>query len=201
MKLLFKDLPPKLKEQVIENNRDINVDHDDWHEYIIDNFVHEMNKAGVEDVEASYSGFWSQGDGASFTGRVSDPVKFAQESLGLVAYPKEALECLTIDFTRNSSRYVHENSCDTEVDIDHEDGESAEFTLAGGPGFEITRTLGEIADHVQEEAEKWRLEKCGELYKELEDEYEGLQTDEAVSDTLEINQYTYEVDEDGNLED
>lgn len=201
MELLFKDLPPKLKEEVIENNRDINVDHNDWHEYVIDNFVHGMNKAGVEDVEASYSGFWSQGDGASFTGRVSDPVKFAQESLGLVAYPKEALECLMIDFTRNSSRHVHENSCDTEVDIDHEDGESAEFTLAGGPGFEITRTLGEIADHVQEEAEKWRLEKCGELYKELEDEYEGLRTDEAVEDTIEANEYTYEVDEDGNLVD
>jgi len=201
MELPFKDLPQNLKEKVIEDNRDINVDHDGWEDGVIDNFEYDMQNAGLGRVKVSYTGFWSQGDGASFTGKVEDTVKFVHETLGLVAYPKEALECLTIDFTRNSSRYVHENSCDTEVDIDHEDGENAEFTLAGGPGFEITRTLGEIADHVQEKAEEWRIEQCGELYSNLEEEYEGLRTDEAVVDTIEVNDYTYEVDEEGNLVD
>jgi hypothetical protein len=201
MELLFKDLPERLKEQVIEQNRDINVDDDSWHDYIVEDFEHELNKDGVGKVKVSYTGFWSQGDGASFTGKVEDTAKFVHETLGLSAYPKEALECLIIEFTRNSSRYVHENSCDTEVEIDHEDGESSDFTLAGGAGFEITRTLGEIADHVQEKAEEWRIEQCGELYSNLEEEYEGLRTDEAVVGTIEANDYTYEVDEDGNLVD
>ena len=201
MELLFKDLPPHLKEEVIENNRDINVDNDSWHDYVVEDFEHELNKIGVGKVKVSYSGFWSQGDGASFTGTVEDNTKFIRDALGLTAYPQEAIDCLVIDFTRNSSRYAHENTCDTEVEIDHEDGGGAEFTIGGGPGFEITRTLEEIADHVQEKAEEWRLSKCGELYKNLEEEYEGLRTDETVADTLEANEYTYEVDEDGNLVD
>ena len=61
--------------------------------------------------------------------------------------------------------------------------------------------MGEIADHVQEKAEEWRIEQCGELYNNLEEEYESLRTDEAVVDTIEDNDYTYEVDEDGNLVD
>jgi hypothetical protein len=201
MELLFKDLPERLKEQVIEQNRDINVDDDSWHDYIVEDFEHELNKDGVGKVKVSYTGFWSQGDGASFTGTVEDNNKFIRDALGLTVYPQEAIDCLIIDFTRNSIRYSHENTCDAEVEIDHEDGEEVEFTIAGGPGFEITRTLKEIADHVQEKAEEWRLSKCGELYSELEKEYEGLQSDEAVVDTLEANEYTYEVDEDGNLVD
>lgn len=201
MELPFRDLPQNLKEKVIEDNRDINVDHDGWEDGVIDNFQYDMKELGLGRVNVSYTGFWSQGDGASFTGKVEDTVKFVHGALGLVAYSKEALDCLTIDFTRNSSRYVHENSCDTEVEIDHEDGENVVFTLAGGPGFEITRTLGEIADHVQEKAEEWRIEQCGELYNNLEEEYEGLRTDEAVEGTIEANDYTYEVDEDGNLVD
>ena len=61
--------------------------HDDWHEGVIDSFVEDIEAMGVElDTKPvrlygggtrqqpviHWSGFWSQGDGACFAGRVSD---------------------------------------------------------------------------------------------------------------------------------
>jgi len=195
----FDQLPANLKEVAIERNRDINVDRDDWHDPIIEGFVEDMQALGLVDIEASYSGFWSQGDGASFTAYVSDVPKFVKEALGL-KYPDSALNNLTINFERKSSRYCHENTCETVVDLDAQEDEM-EVHLGGGPGAEIFVSLNEVADHVQEEAEAWRLRKCADLYRSLEKEYDYLQSDEAVADTLEINEYTYEVDEDGDLVD
>jgi hypothetical protein len=59
--------------------------------------------------------------------------------------------------------------------------------------------LEEEVGKIENAAEEWRLEKCGELYSSLESQYDYLQSDEAIAETLESNGMKFEVDEDGEL--
>ena len=45
----------------------------DWHECVIEQFKEEMKELGVTVEDTYYSGFWSQGDGASWKGSVDMP--------------------------------------------------------------------------------------------------------------------------------
>lgn len=59
------------KEQLalIEEHRNWNVEHIDWHDSTIEHFIQTAKDFGIETdgAQISFSGFWSQGDGASFT--------------------------------------------------------------------------------------------------------------------------------------
>ena len=65
----FKELPKEAQAKAIKNYNDINVDHEDWSEYILEDKKEELEKLGYNEVEINYSGFWSQDDGASFTAK------------------------------------------------------------------------------------------------------------------------------------
>ena len=87
----FDQLSKKLQEEAIEANRDINVS-SDWHDPVIEGFQEDLSEMGVEEVKVEYSGFYSQGDGASFTGGVQDIKKFLVKTLGLTEYSDEELD-------------------------------------------------------------------------------------------------------------
>jgi len=220
----FDELSDRLKEEAIEANRDINTYHD-WHEFVIEEFQEDLDDMGVGDVEVEYSGFYSQGDGASFTGKVEDMKLFLTKTLGMTQYSNEELDelptavkekangfidSLTIAFNRKyGSRYSHENTCqaDTWCEILHNVGYDEEYpdgkihftdrVLTGEPI--VFMDLQEEVDKIEKAAEEWRLEQCRELYRSLENEYDSLQSDEAVAETLESNGTEFEVDEDGEL--
>lgn len=44
---------------------------EDWHDCLLEDIKEELETLGFTDAEISYSGFWSQGDGASFTADVN----------------------------------------------------------------------------------------------------------------------------------
>ena len=67
----FHELDKHIQERVIEKNRDINVDDSYWHECVIEDFEQILSFVGYYDIKCSFSGFWSQGDGASFTAKYS----------------------------------------------------------------------------------------------------------------------------------
>ena len=220
----FDQLSDKLQEKAIESNRDINVYHD-WHENVIEGFHQDLAEMGVEDVDVQYSGFYSQGDGASFTGKVVDTKLFLTKTLGMTQYSNEELgelpvavkekvngfiDSLTIAFNRQyGSRYSHENTCqaDTWCEIlnnafyDEEyPGGKIHFTdrvLTGEPI--VFMDLDHEVEKIDAAAEEWRLNQCRELYRSLENEYDYLQSDEAIAETLESNGTEFEVDEDGEL--
>lgn len=219
----FDQLSDKLKEEAIERNRDINV-FDDWHDYVIDGFKEDLAEEGVEVDDVQYSGFYSQGDGASFTGEVTDMKHFLVKALGMKQFSDEELEdlpedikekvrgfidTLTISFNRKSSRYSHENTCETNtwseiVHSTHYEDEYPEYkiyltnrVLVGEPI--VFMDLEKEEEKIDQAAEDWRLDKCRELYRDLEREYDGLQSDETVAETLETNGMEFEVDKDGDL--
>ena len=169
------------EQERIDNNRSINVDNDWWHECTIEGFSEDMEAIGVSDFEFSFSGFWSQGDGASFTGSVSNLEKFLVAVTDLSPLFIEMIqEDISIGFRRTSHHYCHENTCTTNISWDGED----KIVLLDKLELQIEFEMAPIIAKIEKQIEEWREGKCKEFYRTLEKEYDFLTTDEEVWETL-----------------
>jgi hypothetical protein len=187
------ELSDQAKRKAIERNRDINIDNS-WHDEVINDATEDLFNDGVEDVEILYSGFHSQGDGASFTGRVRDPKKWLK-AIGMENIPQEVEDLIYARIDRGSSRYYHELTVDLNFQFETDD--SVLFTYPFGPEVPMEFNLGELQEEIERKGEKWLQSTCRKIYRDLEKEYEALTSDDAVEDTLIANDYEY--DEDGNI--
>ena len=188
--------------KLIEKYRDFNVEHVEWWDCTYDVFREDMKTKHIEVKDMNFSGFWSQGDGASFTGHVVDNKAFLQaHDISEDDYP--AIHRLlaydggfSIDINRSMSRYVHENTV------------SAEIVAADGfvhilPSDDFRdhiisqwdEELNREYDRLQEEVTGIIRDYCRQLYKSLEDEYDYLTSDEAVWEAIVANELDEEDEE------
>lgn len=175
----FDELSEKAQEKAIEHFRNINVDGDFWYECAIDDRKEILKSLGFYEIEINFSGFWSQGDGASFTAKFSIPESkielaerirktkkdFPNVDLSLFAqidFFGSEIDCGNFDVYRICHRYSHENSISS-------DSESMK---------EFARDFSQ------------------DTYKTLESNYEFLTEDTQVIETIRANEY--EFDENGN---
>jgi hypothetical protein len=170
----------------------------DW---VIENETEDLEALGLENVEISFSGFWSQGDGASFTARVDDIPKF-MKSIGIdtSAILDKALkafeEVYEMEIVRTSSRYVHENTVRFEI----ENIDDTELIIMTGFGLgDIKVDLNDILVEIDFEvkASKWVKGKSREIYDKLEKAYEEEFSDEAAEQWA--DSMGMEFDKEGNL--
>lgn len=124
---------------------------DFWSEYVIEEWKTALAQIGFDNVEISYSGFWSQGDGASFTASVDltklidflaappaasnviagEPEDFrpwiVEQCKGVRSNPKfSRLHWIELDgakVTRDSHHYSHENTCSFQAEDLRDKGE------------------------------------------------------------------------------
>lgn len=69
----FEELTPEQQNKVIEKYHDINADSWDFDFEIMEQeFISKLESLGYSDIKVQYTGFWSQGDGASFTAKHGD---------------------------------------------------------------------------------------------------------------------------------
>jgi len=73
-KLPFNDLPEDRQLEILSGRMEHMDDY--WHECIISDFTEELESFGFREPEINFSGFWSQGDGASFTSNRIDILQF-----------------------------------------------------------------------------------------------------------------------------
>jgi hypothetical protein len=167
------DFPPSEQRKIIDNYRDINVDHD-WWEFVYEHTTRVLEILGFSDIEINFSGFSSQGDGASFTAsfkpgtktelrrRVKELKNYAPKeptfNFEAMRFDAEELEYGNVSVYRISSRYYHQNT----ITSDNED--------------------------LIEFARSFSLR----LYGHLQAEYDYLTSDEAVKETLESNEYEFD---------
>jgi hypothetical protein len=194
--------------KLIDKHRDWNVEHIDWWDCTYDDFVEYAAERGftTDHKNISFSGFWSQGDGASFTGSIDVPTFIKFHKLE-TAYPWimklfEHGGDIYAKVDRFGSLYVHENTCWAEVSdcdefsavIDTKGDDTRYAVLA-----EWDKHLQSDIDQLEEVMESTRLEMCRHLYKQLEAEYDHLTSDEAVWDSIEANElYNQEGDDDND---
>ena len=209
----FEELSPEAKTNALEEMRDINTEYQGWHEPIIEDFEERMKELGVDGVVVSYSGFYSQGDGASFTGDVFDTKTFMSKALGLkdtewldmgedekpedeesrlradlLDIGFDTREKLTPDnfvikIERLSNRYSHENTIEGKVYIE-DIPESIEDEIPSQT----------IEDEIEEKVTNWARSESKDLYRNLERYYDELRSDESVEETIIANDYKFDKD-------
>ncbi len=186
------------KASLLEKYRDINVDFDDWHEYVVDLFKEDMKAIGINVDRVYFTGFWSQGDGACFEGNAVFP-KF-MDNYPVDKYPmiRKVLENKgSVHFTTDhEGHYYHYNSIRYSCDVEFL------YQVLDAP-TDFQEQIVEVYDKQLElevpDFEKETLEffqdKMKELYSRLQNEYENLVSDEAVWETIVANDLHLDIDE------
>lgn len=184
----------------INEHSNINVHHG-WWDSVYEDFdrVCEILGIDLDKGEPSFSGFWSQGDGASWTGRyracAMEPKTYAlmptydraPAAIREYAPKDERLHSIADELCvlariyyptyaivgRYNSHYVHENTmCVSEIE----------------PYDEFLELADEVMDALEEGLlVQFQALACW-LYDTLETEYDYLTSDEAVIEALEANE-------------
>ena len=173
----------------LDENRYINVEYDDWEDYVIEDFKMRMQDIGIEAHQVYWSGFCSQGDGACFEGRIDDVDKYLAQHCRVDEYPmirKLIKHKGYFNFNvRHDGRYYHANCTNFDIDYEHFQSvleQPTEFHERIAQEYD-NKLVIEVEDFF-EVARKQFKDYMVELYRTLDAEYEQLTSDEAVARTL-----------------
>lgn len=171
----FGELAPKVQQKVIGRQRYINVDDAYWYEPIIEDWTEELEQRGFEQVKILFSGFGSQGDGACFTATVNIEQFLHAHSMQrcfreVISATKRGLVWVTM---RHTYRYYFATSTDVQIQYDGD------------------QDIDDALERLQRIIEDARAKLGNAIYKALEDEFFHETSDQAVQDTLVLNEYTY----------
>jgi hypothetical protein len=176
----------------------------EWWDCEHDMFHDELEALGFSNIVSCFSGFWSQGDGASFSASFEFSGDKALEFLSkddkakIIRYQAEARlsgfnwpEFYLSGSIENSGHYCHQyqmclDRYEARFDPTGNDGAD---TLLEGLAYDLSPLWPELRDYARDLA--------GDYYKRLEKEYEYQTSEEQVEEASEANDWLY--DEDGNL--
>jgi len=188
----FEELSEGSKQTAIDNHRDVNT-YDGWWEPIFEGITEEAEAKGFHVGNIYFSGFWSQGDGAMFEyTTVGDTLlnKFVDQ-LDLSPLRKQWLRSQAFAQSEgtHSGHYYHENCCSHNIDFES----NFCYNFAN---INFYNWINSFADQYEEFVIAEYKSLCRELYSRLNKYNDELSTDEAVADTIIMNDW--EFDEDGN---
>lgn len=174
-------LSTRRKDQLLEANRDVNVQFD-WWTSTYESFVEDCKAIGIEvDPERiHFSGFWSQGDGAAFDGRVADWDKV------LTYIAREQWIDMAVD-----AGWMFASHCRNDNNMSYEEC----FDVPDNPYDAMDEPLQHHAwlvsgpddsalDAISTALATYFIELAAELYSNLEAEHEYLTSDQSVSDWI-----------------
>lgn len=208
----FLELSKKAQERALDKFREWACDDSYWYESIYEDTarifdilgIHSerlerwhnvtTHKSGTRTVkpDISFSGFCSQGDGASFEGTwnykrgmvkaikayAPQDSELQEIAEGLQEMQRRYFYKLTARMVRRDSHYCHENTIGFEFELDGD-------------------TWRNISDDVTGGIEKYMRRLMRWIYRQLEAEYNYQTSDEAITESIEANDY--EFDESGRL--
>ena len=183
----FEELSDKAKEKALDECRDWEVQDPYWYESTYDDWKEKLEAQGVSDPKISFSGFYTQGSGASFTGSVNlaDWMK-SQEIAGkyralyyAATNPTNDAEAFA-SITRGTA-YSHYTYGRPEVEL--------RCYLDEGDPRSVR--LNQQADEVNAAFEEWFRQTEGEIYRDLREAYEYYTSDEVVAEMLIANEILF----------
>lgn len=174
-------LSKQRKDALLAKYRDINTDYD-WWKPIYKQFDRQvLTEFGIEVTERRFSGFWSQGDGASFAGLIVDWRKMLT-AIGAPELAPYAIGCeWTFGSDLDSARYCH---AQTMVFCNAMEVDTCPYLEATEPlqysawhiGLPSTHRINDIELLLREKF----VELANKLYADLEREYDHLTDDDTV---------------------
>jgi hypothetical protein len=171
----FDELPEEAKEKAVQTLSDINVDYE-WYDYIFEEWTGILEAKGYKDIEINFSGFWSQGDGASFTAKV-DIAKWLKAHKLANKYRKlfNIAEEVQFSIIRLTHHYYHSHTIDT-----YEEGL-----------YYLPEETGNQGDAVLELLQQEARELSDAIYSELEKGYDYLRSQEQIEETIRANDFQF----------
>lgn len=170
-------VPISLKETILEKYHAINVENDDWYQPVYSYWQEELKLVGFIEANVSFTGFWNQGDGASFTAMVDLEAYLKAHKLGrcyraaLVA--AKAGE-VSIKIYRKDYLAVP----------DHSIAIATEYL---GSSQKVQDQIDELATKILNHAREFSKQ----IYENLMQDYDYLTSAEAIWDTLTCNDYCF----------
>lgn len=191
-------------------------------ESCMDNWWNDTNQAwkealeqiGFHDPEISFSGFWSQGDGASFTSGYVQVDKL----LTFLGAPLEAKDCIEaneegeenflpwiahkceLKLTGNH-RYLWLASCEDLCQSVSIKVVRSSHRYSHHNTCDTDANLGDVEDRLHDllavlhqalnQVEDLRISLCHAIYEDLEEDYEAQTSDEALIELAEANEYEF----------
>ena len=184
----FSELSEKAKQVAIDQYRnDEFYPFDDWHDFIKSDFHEILELIGFYNIDSCFSGFCSQGDGASFTadytykkGCLNAVKNYAPNDnelhsivKGIVSHQKDndyKLECI---ITHSGSIYSHSNTM------------RFDWSKNGDSYFDWKNIF------VEDEIEQLFKGLADWYYSKLYNEYEYVMSDEHIIENIESNEYDF----------
>lgn len=158
-------IKPKVREQIREVLRDIaEIDHE------VSYWTEQLENLGFYEVDISYSVYHGQGDGASFSGFISE--KDVCKILDI--QPTNRDGCVKL--YRTEHRYSHENT----------------VSMLG-----VDEPSDIFLDKHYEAFDEWRVAKCREIHASLEAAWKAEYDDEAIDAFIDSNEPEYVLTHDG----
>ena len=200
----FNALPARQRDEILDKHRDYNTEHLDWWDGVYDVFKADMDAIGIEVDKMYFSGFWSQGDGACFEGRVFSWEDFLP-SLGYADPALIALADTGWKFgVEHKGHYYHENctrfdACLNTLDSNdaYDDDDFAHVFSPYKSEIQTAAWMALIANYkrldLEEEFEEAFKGHMRDLYNRLEVEYDHLTSDESVLAALDANDMLTEI--------
>ena len=190
----------------------------DWWDSAYETAKEDGQAKGFDIDDIRFSGFWSQGDGASWTGRVDLPTFielnldersawYGEDVILLELWRNGWIEGKWLEINVSNYHYCHsggmragDNPDIPLYSLDEDDiAVLAEGVMAGASvvqlhgSFDVGTRVSEWCDEALIQAKAF----ADDIYKKLEQEYDYLTGDEGVAETCDANEYLF--DEHGEM--
>lgn len=184
----------KVPQELMDKYREINVGHD-WWDCTYDYWKSRLARMGVEVDEINFSGFWSQGDGACFTGQVSSKqIKRFMRIHGMrdryrSIYTLADHVSIWVAINRNSNRhYSHSNCVTPEAEMEYPSWIDAESDdIRDAVVWELYQDTELWWKDFDKECVEVLRGYMDDIYRDLEKEYDYLTSDEVVAEAIITN--------------
>ena len=181
----FDELSDQAQQKAIETVREWDYLFEPDEQFILECFA--TQNPHIKNMDISYSGFWSQGDGASFTGSIDSDwlINFFAENVNDEL--KTILREVEVSFFRHSSRYAHWNTVSSELD-------SSDIVWADHIEENDTlkdRMIENYLYDMRQAIEEYRTDLCHDIYNALKQAYEQCHSDENITELIKANEYLF----------
>lgn len=179
----FEELSDKAKEKAREWWREAGYDFGDgWWDDVYDDAKKILGYLGFENIDPSFSGFYSQGDGASFT---------ATWNASYVEFGK------AVEYAPDSSEI--KDVASVIEDLAHRNPEAACKLYRNDHRYSHARTVSyDLAEDFSEVDDEAFIGACRDvmywLYGQLEKTHDWMLSNEYIDDALTANEYEFTID-------
>tara|TARA_Y100001937_G_scaffold122396_1_gene183084 strand:+ start:148 stop:753 length:606 start_codon:yes stop_codon:yes gene_type:complete len=172
----FDELSEESQQKLIEGLRQ---DYEPDYSHIYDDFILEMSEQYGADIsvdDIQWSGFWSQGDGASFTGEFDQEIIESILREAISEDDRALLDRLKVELCEAKS-----------IRIPPSNFYSHENTVVGDIWFDCpddTELREDIVQTMESRFTEIIRDSCKDLYRKLEEEYDRATSDEALIEEI-----------------